>query len=132
MGQGANPEYSHNRLELVMDSLFRRSPGSASLNAYEHLFEMLKRREAEILISAIAVDSRRSADFPFSKPYYETGDVIARHRNRFDISDLASLSRRRSVLWRAAQETSSCAAKKQLTAWLSPDILRSMMPGRPQ
>lgn len=59
---------------------------------YEHLFEILKNGEAEIVISAIAVDPAKSEDFAFSTPYYDSGDAIAHQRNKFDIKDLASLA----------------------------------------
>jgi ABC-type amino acid transport substrate-binding protein len=56
------------------------------------MFELLKNGEAEIIISAMAVDPTKSADFAFSTPYYESGDAIAHQRSKFDIKDLASLS----------------------------------------
>jgi ABC-type amino acid transport substrate-binding protein len=59
---------------------------------YEHLFELLGKGEAEIVISAIAADPKREKEFDFSKPYYESGDVIAHQRSVFDIKDLSSLS----------------------------------------
>ena len=62
---------------------------------YGRLFELLKNGEAEILLSAVAVDPAMSADFEFSEPYYDSGDVVARQRNKFDIADLASLSRKK-------------------------------------
>jgi ABC-type amino acid transport substrate-binding protein/Zn-dependent protease with chaperone function len=86
-----SPGYKQNRLRLVIDNLFQQ-PSTENLSDYEHLFELLKKGEAEILLSAIAIDRNKSAGFQFSKPYYDTGDVIARQRNRFDITDLASLS----------------------------------------
>jgi polar amino acid transport system substrate-binding protein len=86
------PGYRENRLILAVETLFGPSSGVISLNDYECLFELLKRGKAEILISAIAIDPNKSADFEFSKPYYDTGDIIAHQRNRFDITDLASLS----------------------------------------
>jgi polar amino acid transport system substrate-binding protein len=61
-------------------------------SGYEHLFELLKNGEGEILISAIAIDPNKQADFAFSDPYFDTGDAIARRRDVFDIDDLASLS----------------------------------------
>jgi ABC-type amino acid transport substrate-binding protein len=63
-------------------------PGSG----YEHAFELLKNGEGEILISAMAADTKRSADFLFSNPYYDSGDVIALQRTQFDIKDLSGLS----------------------------------------
>jgi ABC-type amino acid transport substrate-binding protein len=62
------------------------------MKGYDHLFELLGKGEAEILISAIAVDPKRTSEFAFSHPYYESSDVIAHQRNVFDIKDLASLS----------------------------------------
>ena len=62
------------------------------VSGYDHLFEVLKNGEAEILISAIAIDPSRSEQFAFSKPYFDTGDVIAHRRDNFEIKDLASLS----------------------------------------
>jgi polar amino acid transport system substrate-binding protein len=59
---------------------------------YEHLFELLGKGEAEIVISAIAADPKKENEFAFSKPYYESGDVIAHQRSVFDIKDLSSLS----------------------------------------
>ncbi len=61
-------------------------------SGYEHLFELLRNGEAEILISAIAIDPNREAEFAFSKPYYDSGDAIAHQRSKFEIKDLASLS----------------------------------------
>ena len=87
------PGYGKSRLYRVIAALFGRSPGAVSLDDYEqHLYELLKKGEAEILISAIAIDPNKSADFVFSKPYYDSGDIIAHRRNRSDITNLASLS----------------------------------------
>ncbi len=87
------PGYKQNRLKRVIDALFARPPGT--LNDYELMLELLKRDQADILISAIAIDPQNSADFDFSKPYYETGDIIARQRDNSDITNLGSLSGRR-------------------------------------
>lgn len=62
------------------------------VTGYEHLFEVLKNGEAEILISAIAVDASRTGEFSFSNSYYESGDAIAVQRKTTHINDLASLS----------------------------------------
>jgi ABC-type amino acid transport substrate-binding protein len=59
---------------------------------YDHLFELLRKGEAEIVISAVAADAKRESEFVFSKPYFESGDVIAHQRSVFDIKDLSSLS----------------------------------------
>jgi ABC-type amino acid transport substrate-binding protein len=59
---------------------------------YEHLFELLKNGEVEFIISAIAVDPKKSDSFAFSAPYYETGDVIVRQRRKFETKGLSDLS----------------------------------------
>jgi polar amino acid transport system substrate-binding protein len=58
-----------------------------------HLFDVLKEgTTVDMIISSVANDPQRAAEFDFSEPYYETGDVIAHHRTEFGITDLASLS----------------------------------------
>jgi ABC-type amino acid transport substrate-binding protein len=86
------PGYTQNRLQRAVDMIFGRLRGAEFSSDYEYLFELLKKGKAEILISAVAIDPGKSADFDFSKPYYETGDIIAYQRNRSDIINLASLS----------------------------------------
>jgi ABC-type amino acid transport substrate-binding protein len=61
-------------------------------SGYDHLFELLKNGEAEIIISTIAIDPKKTEDFAFSNPYYDSGDSIARRRDKFDITGLSSLS----------------------------------------
>ena len=59
----------------------------------DHLFEVLKDgTTVDMIISSVVSEPHRSADFDFSTPYYDTGDVIAHHRTEFGITDLASLS----------------------------------------
>lgn len=65
------------------------------VSGYDHIFELLKNGEGEILLSAVAIDPKWSRDFAFSKPYYDTGDVIAHRLDNFDIKDLSSLSGRK-------------------------------------
>jgi len=58
-----------------------------------NMFGILKEgASADIIISSVANDPQRAAEFDFSEPYYETGDVIAHHRTEFGITDLASLA----------------------------------------
>ena len=58
-----------------------------------HLFEVLHDgTTVDMIISSVANDPERTADFDFSIPYFDTGDVIAHHRTEFGITDLASLS----------------------------------------
>jgi ABC-type amino acid transport substrate-binding protein/beta-lactamase regulating signal transducer with metallopeptidase domain len=89
------PGYTQNHLKLAVDLLFGRSLSAPYANDYEYLFELMKMGRADILISSVAIDPARSADFDFSKPYYETGDVIAYQRGRSDITNLAGLSGRK-------------------------------------
>jgi len=64
----------------------------SAVQGYDHLFELLKRGEAEIVLSAIAIDPKWNNDFAFSHPYFESGDVIAHQKGVFEIKDLAGLS----------------------------------------
>jgi polar amino acid transport system substrate-binding protein len=59
---------------------------------YSHSFDVVKEGGGEILISCAVVDPKKEAIFDFSKPYYETGDVIAYQRSEFGVKDLASLA----------------------------------------
>ena len=62
----------------------------------DHLFDTIREGvTVDMIISCIADDAARAAEFDFSNPYYETGDVIAHHRTEFGITDLASLSGKR-------------------------------------
>jgi ABC-type amino acid transport substrate-binding protein len=58
----------------------------------ERMLELLKKGEAEIIISAMAIDPKKSADFDFSEPYFDSGDAIAVARDSFDIKGLEGLS----------------------------------------
>ncbi|MBN2317829.1 MAG: amino acid ABC transporter substrate-binding protein [Acidobacteria bacterium] len=62
------------------------------LTGYNHLFDVLKKGEVEMVISAIAIDPIHQEEFAFSQPYYESGDGIARRFDNNEIKDLASLS----------------------------------------
>jgi arginine/lysine/histidine transporter system substrate-binding protein len=62
------------------------------VSGYNHLFEVLEKGEAEILISTIAVDPKRTDKFAFSNTYYDSGDAITRRRETAGIKDLASLA----------------------------------------
>jgi polar amino acid transport system substrate-binding protein len=62
-------------------------------SGYDRLFEILKNGEAEIIISVIAIDPQRFDGFAFSKPYYDSGDVIAHQRSEAGtIKDFSGLS----------------------------------------
>ncbi len=65
------------------------------VSGYDRLFEVLKNGEAEILISAIAIDPKRYDEFAFSQPYFDSGDTIAHRIDDLEIKDLASLSRKK-------------------------------------
>jgi ABC-type amino acid transport substrate-binding protein len=64
------------------------------IQGYDRLFEMLQGGEAEILISSVAIDPQKMADFAFSQAYYQTGDVIVHQRDNFDINGLEDLAGR--------------------------------------
>ncbi len=62
------------------------------ISGYNHLLEVLKNGEVEMVISAIAIDPVHQDEFAFSQPYYESDDGIARRFDNNEIKDLASLS----------------------------------------
>ncbi len=62
------------------------------ISGYDHLFDLLKNGEGELVLSAIAIDPARTEEFAFSQSYYESGDTIAHRLDRTDIRDLSSLS----------------------------------------
>lgn len=59
---------------------------------FERIFDILKNGEAEIIISAIAITSERRKEFAFSESYFDSGNTIARRKDRVQIKDLAGLS----------------------------------------
>jgi ABC-type amino acid transport substrate-binding protein len=71
--------------DLGLEVKWSKVPG------YDRLFELLEGGDAEILISAIAIDPKRADKFAFSKPYFDSGDAIA-HRLDKEIKDLSGLS----------------------------------------
>ncbi len=62
------------------------------ISGYNHLLEVLKKGEVEMVISAIAIDPKHQDEFAFSQPYYASDDGIARRFDDNEIKDLASLS----------------------------------------
>jgi len=67
----------------------------AKSKGYDHMFDVLKEGGAEMIISSVSSDPQKAANFSFSEPYYETGDVIAYRSTEFSITSLASLSNRK-------------------------------------
>lgn len=59
---------------------------------FERIFDILNNGEAEIVISAVAVTPERRKEFAFSESYFDSGNTIARRKDRVQIKDLASLS----------------------------------------
>ncbi len=59
---------------------------------FERLFELLKKGEVELVISAISITPERKKDLAFSEPYFESGNTIAHRRDNKTIKDLASLA----------------------------------------
>jgi len=62
---------------------------------FERIFEILKNGEAELVISAISITPERKKDLAFSEPYFDSGNTIARRRDKETIKDLASLAGKR-------------------------------------
>jgi ABC-type amino acid transport substrate-binding protein len=62
------------------------------ISGYDHLFEVLKNGETEIVISTVTPNPDLEKDFAFSQPYYSSSDGIARRKDNPDIKDLSSLS----------------------------------------
>jgi ABC-type amino acid transport substrate-binding protein len=59
---------------------------------FERLFEILKNGEAELIISSISITPDRKKEFAMSESYFDSGNTIARRKDKTDIKDLASLS----------------------------------------
>jgi ABC-type amino acid transport substrate-binding protein len=89
---------------------------------YEKMFELLKNGEAELIISAIAIDPSKEKEFAFSKPYYESGDVIAHQRNAFEIKDLSSLSDKNVGVSDGRPGDSFMSTQKRLTVKRFPTL----------
>jgi arginine/lysine/histidine transporter system substrate-binding protein len=88
---------------------------------YDHLFDMLANAEAEILISTITVDPKRTDKFAFSTPYYDSDDAIAsRKDNRYD--DLASLSGKKVGVVNGRPGDRFMTAKKGVTLVKFPSV----------
>jgi ABC-type amino acid transport substrate-binding protein len=59
---------------------------------YGQLFDYLRSGDAEIVISAVAVDPKMTNEFSFSHPYYDSWDIIAIQNAKLDIKGLDDLS----------------------------------------
>lgn len=77
---------------VKVEDIERSQPGYVGPKGYEHMFQLLADGSAEMIISAVAIDPKRTDKFAFSKSYFEGGDVIAHQRSVFDIKDLSSIS----------------------------------------
>ncbi len=62
---------------------------------FERIFDILRNGEAELIISAISITPERKKEFAFSEPYFDSGNTIARRKDKPEIKDLASLSGRK-------------------------------------
>jgi ABC-type amino acid transport substrate-binding protein len=63
-----------------------------ALDKYEQLFDYLRNGDAEIVISAVAMEDRMKNEFSFSHPYYDSWDIMAIQRTKLDIKGLNDLS----------------------------------------
>jgi len=61
-------------------------------SGYDHMFELLQNGEVELLISSVAIDSRRSEDFLFSEPYFDSGDTIVYTLQGPELKSISDLS----------------------------------------
>jgi polar amino acid transport system substrate-binding protein len=59
---------------------------------FERLFELVKKGEVELVISAISITPDRKKELAFSEPYFESGNTIAHRQDNKKIKDLASLA----------------------------------------
>jgi ABC-type amino acid transport substrate-binding protein len=62
------------------------------ITGYNQLFQTLRNGETEMVISTVVPTPELEKEFAFSKPYYNSGDGIARRKTESSIVDLASLS----------------------------------------
>ena len=62
------------------------------ISGYNHLFEVLKNGETEMVISTVTPNPDLEKDFAFSQPYFFSRDGIARRKDNPAIKDLSSLS----------------------------------------
>ncbi len=62
---------------------------------FERIFDILKKGEAELILSAISITPERKKEFAFSEPYFNSGNTIAKRRDKAEIRDLASLARKK-------------------------------------
>jgi ABC-type amino acid transport substrate-binding protein len=61
---------------------------------FDGLYDALTARQADMVISAMVVDMGRSADFAFSTPYFDAGQVVIVGPDGDDIEGMKDLSRR--------------------------------------
>ncbi len=59
---------------------------------FARIFDILQNGEAEIIISSIAITPERRKEFAFSESYFDSGNTIARRKDKPQLKDLASLS----------------------------------------
>jgi polar amino acid transport system substrate-binding protein len=59
---------------------------------FERLFDILKKGEAELVLSAISITEERKKEFAFSTPYFDSSNTIARRKDKPELKDLASLT----------------------------------------
>ena len=59
---------------------------------FERLFDLVKKGEVELVISAISITPDRKKELAFSEPYFESGNTIAHRQDNKKIKDLATLA----------------------------------------
>jgi len=62
---------------------------------FERLFDILKKGEAELIISSIPITPERRKEYAMSEPYFDTGNTIVHRRDKMEIKSLSDLSGRK-------------------------------------
>jgi ABC-type amino acid transport substrate-binding protein len=62
--------------------------------SFDGLYDALLARQVDVVISAVVVDLERSADFAFSTPYFDAGQVFVVSANGADIDEMKDLTGR--------------------------------------
>ncbi len=58
---------------------------------YDGLYDALRARRVDVVVSALVVNPARTADFAYSSPYFDAGPVLVLHQGERTIGSLAHL-----------------------------------------
>jgi ABC-type amino acid transport substrate-binding protein len=62
--------------------------------SFDGLYDALTARQVDVVISAVVVDLERSADFAYSTPYFDAGQVFVVSTNGAEIDEIKDLTGR--------------------------------------